>query len=149
MDIIDEMEVIVEKLNGLQNYIDNLPTALSMVDSKMCDLRHGIEHNVMNTKGCYRLFQEFKKLTLERRKIRNDMELSRTLTTHLNKIISAGNRDFLIHELKKTNGRLNQPYRNRVYTEEQMDYFLGRCDNREVLEREHNNILDTNEPIDD
>lgn len=149
MEIIDEMEVIVNKLDELQTYIDSLPTALSVVDSKMCDLRHGIEFNKIRLKGYYRLFKEFKELTLERRKIKNDMELGRTLNTHLNKLLSGGNRDMLLHELKKTNGRLHQPYKNRVYTQEQMDYFLGRRDGSEILEREHNNILDTNDTIDD
>lgn len=148
MDIITEIEGVVEKLNQLQEYIDTLPTELSVVDSKMCDLRHGIEHNKIRLKGYYRLFKEFKELTLQRRKIRNDMELGRTLTTHLNKIISGGNRDILVHELKKTNGRLNQPYRNRIYTEEQMDYFLGRRDKYENMEREQSNLLDTNDFID-
>lgn len=149
MDIIDEMEVIVKKLDELQTYIDSLPTALSVVDSKMCDLRHGIEFNKIRLKGYYRLFKEFKELTLERRKIKNDMELGRTLNTHLNKLLSGGNRDMLIHELKKTNGRLHQPYKNRIYSEKQMDYFLGRGDKCEVLEREEQNNFDTNDIIND
>lgn len=142
MDIIKEIEEIVEKLNQLQEYTESLPNALSVVDSKMCDLRHGIEHNKIRLKGYYRLFKEFKELTLERRKIRNDMELGRTLNTHLNKLLSDGNRDFLIHELKKTNGRLNQPYKNRIYSENQMNYFLGRNDKYETMEREQIDILD-------
>lgn len=149
MDIMKEIEGVVETLNQVQDYIDTLPTALSVVDSKICDLRHGIEFNKIRLKGYYRLFKEFKDLTLQRRKIRNDMELGRTLTTHLNKIISSGNRDMLLHELNKTNGRLNQPYKNRVYTEEQMDYFLGRRDKYENLEREQSNIVSTIDTIDD
>ena len=149
MDIMKEIEGVVETLNQVQDYIDTLPTALSVVDSKICDLRHGIEFNKIRLKGYYRLFKEFKDLTLQRRKIRNDMELGRTLTTHLNKLLSSGNREMLLHELKKTNGRLNQPYKNRVYTEEQMDYFLGRRDKYENLEREQSNIVSTIDTIDD
>lgn len=143
MDIIEEMEIIVEKLNKVQDYVDGLSNSLSIVDSKMCDLRHGIEHNKIRLKGYYRLFKEFKKLTLERRKIRNDMELSRTLTTNLNKLLSNGNREFLIHELKKTNSKLNQPYKNRVYSEKEMEYFLGGRDvYEENMETRENIICD-------
>lgn len=150
MDIIIEIEEIVEKLDRLQEYIDGLPKALSFVDCKMCDLRHGIENNTMNTKSRYRILKEFKKLTQERRKIKNDMDLSRTLSTNFNKLLSNGNREFLVHELKKTNGKINQPYKNRVYTEEEMDYFLGRRDDiEEVMEREVNINLDKDDIIDD
>lgn len=149
MDIIEEIEGVVKKLDEIQEYTDGLSLALSSVDSRMCDLRHGIEHNNIKLKGYYRLFKEFKKLTLERRKIRNDMELSRTLNTHLNKLLSSGNREFLVHELKKANGKLNQPYKNRIYTEEQMNYFLGRNDKYETMEREQDGMLDKTDIIDD
>ena len=134
MDVLEKTEDIVNDLNDVLKHIENLSKELSHVDSAICDLRHWIEHNSINTKGCYRIVQEFKKLTLERRRIMNDMELGRTLTTHIHKLTNA--REFLLHELRKTNARLNQPYKNRIYTEEQMEYLLGKSDNFEVMEKE-------------
>lgn len=151
MDIVKEVEEIIEKLNQLQMYGDNLSASLSLVDTKMCDLRHAIEHNRMTAKGCYRMIQEFKKLTQERRRIRNDMELNRTLSTHFNKLLSP-NREFLIHELNKTQGRLNQPYKNRIYSDKQIDYLVGKEDEyeeNEMVERKEYEILGTNDCIDD
>lgn len=53
------------------------------------------------------------------------MELARTYQTHQNKMISTENRKFLLTELNKTNSRLNQPYKNRIYTEEEIKEMLG------------------------
>lgn len=142
MYVLEKIEDIVEDLDELMDYVNNLSKELSLVDSAICDLRHWMEHNVIKSKGAYRIVQEFRKLTLERRRIMNDMELGRALTTNLSKIVNA--RDFLLHEVRKTNARLNQPYRNRVYTEEEMEFFLGRRDDLDEteteVEREENNV---------
>lgn len=142
MYVLEKTEYIIEELNELLDYVNNLSKELSQVDSAICDLRHWMEHNPIKSKGAYRIVQEFRKLTLERRRIMNDMELGRTLTTNLTKIVNS--RDFLLHEMRKTNARLNQPYRNRIYNEVEMEYFLGRRDDIDEVEteveREENNV---------
>lgn len=134
MEIISKIENIVKELNEVQDYIDSLPNQLSVVDSKRSDLEHGVEFNQMTTKGCYRLVQELKRCAVERRKIKNDMEIGRVLNLNINKIATSSTREFLLHELKKASGKLNQPYKNRVYTEEEMNYFLGRNETNEIME---------------
>ncbi len=125
MDIIETVNKINNDLDSLQIYFGSLSTQLSMVDSKICDIMHLIENNKLTTKACYRIIKELAKLRIERRKIKNDMELSRTFTTHLNKIISIDNRKFLLVELNKTNKKLNQQYKNRVYTDEEIKELIG------------------------
>ena len=68
----------------------------------------------------------------ERRKIKNDMEIGRTLTLNLNKLIGNGHRQFLLAELNKSNNRLNQKYNNRIYTKAQEEYLLGGEYNEEI-----------------
>lgn len=126
MDIIEEIKEICNKLEQIQNHIDMLGANLQTVDYKISDLLHCIENNKLSTKGCYRIVQEIRKCRLERRQIKNDMELAKTLRTNFNKLISPNNnRQFLLVELNKTNSRLNQPYKNRVYTEEEIKEVLG------------------------
>lgn len=39
--------------------------------------------------------------------------------------MNSGNRKMLTNEMHKTNNRLNQPYKNRVYTDEKINEILG------------------------
>ena len=135
MEIIEKLSEVCGELDLIQDYTENLANDLSYFDSMKCDLEHFIEHNKINSKNAYRICKEMQKVLLQRRKIKNDMELSRVMGINFNKIISNDYRKFLIAELNKTNGRLNQPYKNRVYTQEQEDYLLGREEgNDETLE---------------
>ena len=127
MKILDEVKNASDILNSVQDYIDNLNNDLSLVDSKISDLEHFIEHNNLDVRGACRIIKEFKEVTLERRKIKNDMELARIFKEQQNKLISNnGNREMLMVELYKANSRLNKPYNNRVYTEEEMNYLIGK-----------------------
>ena len=136
MEIISKLEEICEELDLLQDYTDNLANDLSLADSKRCDLEHFIEHNKINSKNSYRICKEMQKVLLERRKIKNDMELNRVMTTNFNKLISKDHRKFLLTELNKTNSKLNKPYINRVYSKDYEDYLLGKEDNfNEELEK--------------
>lgn len=126
MEIISKLEEICGELDLLQDYTDNLANELSYADSKRCDLEHFIEHNKINSKNSYRICKEMQKVLLERRKIKNDMELSRVMSINLNKLISKDHRKFLLAEIKKTNGKLNKPYNNRVYSKQEEDYLLGK-----------------------
>ena len=129
MEIISKLEEICGELDLLQDYTDNLANELSLADSKRCDLEHFIEHNKINSKNSYRICKEMQKVLLERRKIKNDMELNRVMTTNFNKLISKDHRKFLLTELNKTNSKLNKPYINRVYSKDYEDYLLGKEDN--------------------
>lgn len=126
MEIIDKLEEICGELDCLQDYTDNLANDLSLADSKRCDLEHFIEHNRMTSKNLYRICKEMQKVLLERRKIKNDMELARVMSVNFNKMISKDHRKFLLAEMNKANGKLNKPYNNRVYSESEELYLLGK-----------------------
>ena len=140
MEIISKLEEICGELDELQDYTDNLATELSLADSKRCDLEHFIEHNRITTKNAYRICKEMKKVLLERREIKNNMELSRVMSINFNKITSKDYRKFLLAEMNKTNGKLNKPYNNRVYSKQEEDYLLGKEDTPN--ENEENELVE-------
>lgn len=125
MEIIEKVKEISELMNELQSYTNNLSANLQAADYRISDLLHIIENETLNTKGCYRVIKELKKARLERRKIKNDMELSKTLNSNLNKMLGIENRQFLLAELNKTNNRLKTKYKNRIYTEEELNELIG------------------------
>lgn len=125
MEIIEKVKEISELMNELQTYTNNLNANLQAVDYRISDLLHLIEKDTLSTKGCYRIVKELKKVRQERRKIKNDMEISKTLNLNLNKLLGMENRQFLLAELNKTNNHLNSKYKNRIYTEEELNELIG------------------------
>ena len=125
MDVLKEITQIVEKLNELDKYDSGLPQLLSEVDEREQDLLHYIEKNKINMLWCYKYVKELKTIREKRRNIKNDMERINKLKEHKTKLISTiDNRQLLLTELNKREKQLNCPYKNRRYTEEEMQKIL-------------------------
>lgn len=126
IDILDKIVNICNELDTIEEYNNGLSDALSNVDSRLSDLYHYIETNKLKTNQCYRVVQEMRKVLVERRKIKNDMELLRVLHQHENKLINKANRQLLLNYIGKTNkALLNSEYGNRVYTKEEIEELVG------------------------
>ena len=67
---------------------------------------------------------ELKKLRVERRQIKNDMYLLGKFNEHKNKMISSGNRQFLMNEMYKAEKQLETPYKNRQYKDGEIEEIL-------------------------
>ena len=126
MNVLDEIQEISSHYDLLQNYLNNLTNELSIVDSKISDIQHYIENNKLEAFECYRIIKEYKKILLERRKIKNDMELSRVFNQEQHKIMSLENRKFLLNSLYKANNKLNNAiYKNRIYQDGELEQICG------------------------
>lgn len=124
MNVMEDIKKTVDILDNIDTYSNGLSEELSIVDGKMQDLLHYVENNKINILWCYRYVREIKRLRLERRRIRNDMELLNKFSEHKNKLISKDNRQFLLAEMNKREKQLNQPYKNRQYGEEELEDVL-------------------------
>lgn len=126
INVKDKILEVSKLLDEIDEYGDSLPNALSIVDSKICDLMHLIEINTFKTNQCYRIVRELHKLRLERRKIKNDMDLLQVFKTEKNKLINIENRKFLLNAIYKEDRRQNNAkYNNRIYSEEELKELLG------------------------
>ena len=125
VQLIEKFQTIVELLDEIENYSDELPLFLSNIDSGLSDLYHYIENNKLNTNQCYRIVKEIKKQRENRRTIKNNMELIKTYKIHQNKLLNKDNRKMLLAEINKANKKLNYKYQNRVYTEETLNEILN------------------------
>lgn len=124
MDIIEEITKIIEKLNIVDGYCNNLNNELNMLDEKTQDLLHYIENNKINAFSCYRIIKELKILRQRRRKVKQDIELSKKYQEQKNRLSSFDNRQFLLTELHKKEKQLHTEYKNRRYTEEDIQKIL-------------------------
>ena len=126
INVKDKILEVSKLLDEIDEYGDSLPNALSIVDSKICDLMHLIEINTLKTNQCYRIVRELHKLRLERRKIKNNMDLLQVFKTEKNKLINIEYRKFLLNAIYKEDRRQNNAkYNNRIYSEEELKELLG------------------------
>ena len=120
MDVMDKLTKAIDILNEVDEYASTLNDRLSVLDSKEQDLLHYIENNRINMLWCYFMIKEIKTIRVERRKVKNDMELISRFNDIKTRITSKDNRRMIVAELHKKLKQLNATYKNRQYTEEDM-----------------------------
>ena len=129
MDIIDTIEEVVMKLNNLEEYMNDLNKQLSNLDQRKSDIEHFIENKKVNMIQAYKVYKELYKVLLERRKIKNDIELTKVFRANDTKLIKIKNRKLLLEDLHMRNNDLNCEYNNKVYSKEELENIIGGKDN--------------------
>lgn len=124
MEIVKTLQDIVNELDRIDTYDEGLAEKLSQIDQKIQDLLHYIETNKINILWSYKYMAELKKLRVERRQIKNDMYLLGKFNEYKNKMISSGNRQFLMNEMYKAEKQLETPYKNRQYKDGEIEEIL-------------------------
>lgn len=131
MDVMNKITEAVAVLNEVDDYAGNLTHKLSVLDSKEQDLLHYIENNRINILWCYRMIKEIKNIREERRKVKNDMEIIYRYNEIKSKLTSRENRQFILAELHKKEKQLDTTYKNRQYTDEEIQNLLKGGKNNE------------------
>lgn len=125
MDVLKTITEIVNKLNEIDNYDSGLSQLLSECDEREQDLLHYIENNKINMLWCYKYVRELKNIREKRRNIKNDIERIMKFKEQKTKLASTmDNRQLMLAELNKREKQLNCPYKNRRYTEEELQKIL-------------------------
>lgn len=132
MDIMGKITEAVDILNAIDEYGNSLVIRLSVLDSKEQDILHYIENNKINMLTCYNIVKKIKDIRVERRKIKNDMELMSKYHEIKSKMSSTENRRFILAELHKKEKMLQTTYKNRQYSDEDIQKILkGICKEEE------------------
>lgn len=124
MNIVEEVKEIISKLNAIDSYNSSLSQQLSIIDKKQQDILHLIESQKISAFEAYRIIKELRKVRIERRRIKNDMELLRVYDENKNKLSSNENRQFLLHEVCKKEKNLNTEYKYQEYTKEELESII-------------------------
>ena len=125
MNVLEELKSAINTLNKVDEYKDGLVDKLSEQDKRLSDLEHYIEENKLSTNQCYRMIKEIKKQREIRRKIKNDYTILTNYENNINKLINYDNRRLLLEKVYKVNKSLDTKYKNRIYTEEEINEILG------------------------
>ena len=118
--MIDEMIDAITTLNKIDDDIDELPKQQSECDSKLSDLYHILENYKLDATQCCAFVKEMQKVCLERRKVKDNIEIGKVIKNNIAKLNNKDNRQFLINELKVREKKLNGEYKNRIYTEKDL-----------------------------
>lgn len=124
MDVMSKLTEAIDILNEVDEYGNSLTNRLSALDMKQQDLLHYIENNKISILWCYRMIKEIKSIRMERRKVKNDIELLTRFNDLKNRLSSTENRRMIVAELHKKMKQLNTTYKNRQYTEEDLENML-------------------------
>ena len=124
MDIMAKLTDAIDILNTIDEYDAALSYKLSELDCKEQDLLHHIEDNKINILWCYNIVKKIKEIRIERRKIKNDMELMSRYNEIKSKMTSKENRQFILVELHKKEKQLQTTYKNRQYSEDDIKAIL-------------------------
>ena len=118
----------IKLLNSIDEYGSTLVSKLSDLDSKEQDILHYIENNRISVLWCYNIVKKLKDIRIERRKVKNDMELMSKYNDLKNRLSSKDNREFILSQLHVKEKQLNTTYKNRKYSEEDIRNILKGID---------------------
>ena len=125
MDIMAKAKEAIDILDQIDAYGHTLMPKLSELDCKEQDILHYIEDNKVNMLYCYNIVKKIKDIRVERRKVKNDIELMEKWHTLKSRLSSnENNRQFIMTELHKKEKQLQTTYKNRQYSEEDIRNIL-------------------------
>lgn len=123
--VIEKITNAISILDEIDNMIKTQSEELQKVDYKLSDLYHLIENNDLSDEASINVVREIHLLRKERRSLNNEHDLEVVYQNQKQKMIGNDSRQFLVTELNKTNKRLNSEYKNRVYTEEEIEKLIS------------------------
>lgn len=119
-----KVKQLIKEFDELDNLIETQPQELQKVDYELSDLYHIIENQNLTKEIALKITDRIRYLRLIRRSLQREYQLENTYKTHYHKLTNPQNRPFLINELQKTLTSLNNEYKNRVLTDEDLKTLL-------------------------
>lgn len=137
LEKVDELKDILGRLNNLESELSSLPEQQSLGDSKTSDLLHLIENNSLNAGEMCNIVKELKQVQINRREVKQLMEIYKIFTNNIEKIKTPVNREFLICDIITGVHKLSTTYVNRVYSNEDLDKIMHP---KKYVEEKINNV---------
>lgn len=123
--LIQKIKEVVDLLDEIDCYIEELPNKQSEVDSLLSDYRHFLKENEFTKEQAYEIALKIKESELIRSQIKEDLEISRLYNELKSRLPSKENRQFLTNKIFQRTKEWGQPYKYRVLTQEEVDSLLN------------------------
>lgn len=142
------LQDVVNALENLENIIATNGERQQEVDYKLSDWLHELQNNEdLDDAAMANIAKEIKKLRKERSSLRNENELINEFNKHKQKLFFPEQRQFLINAIKNRNSLLNQDYKNRVVTKEEMEFIEMPFEKQVKKTRKYKKSIDKHEEI--
>ena len=119
--VLDKIKEAIKILDEIDEMIDTQPQELQKIDYELSDLYHYIENENMTNETCVKVVERIKYLRLLRRSLNNEYSIEKAYKDNSSKMMGNNSREFLLHTICETANKLNQEYKNRVLTEEDIE----------------------------
>lgn len=123
--IVEKIGQAIQILDEIDEMIKTQSNELQTIDYELSDLYHLIENNDLSDESSLVIVKRIHNLRKLRRSLNNEHEIENTYRNHLSKLTGPDTRKFLAIEIHKTTKNLNNLYKNRVLTEEDINTILN------------------------
>ena len=124
-ELINRIKEVIELLDEVDSYIDNLPNKQSEIDSLLSDYRHFLKENEFTKEQAYDIALKIKECELVRSQLKEDVDIVNVYNSMKNRLLSKDNRLFLMNEIYKKAKHWGQPYKYRILTQEEVTSLLS------------------------
>ena len=137
--VIEKIKQAIKLLDEIDEMIDSQSIEIQNTDLQLSDLYHLIENNELSDSASINVVKKIHELRQIRRSLNNEHEIENTYNTHKSKLSGKDTRQFLLHEVYKTEKSLRSQYKNRILTDEDIQNILEPKKKRGRPPKEKNN----------
>lgn len=122
--IYNKIKQVVIMLDEIDEMINSQSEELQKVDYVLSDWLHYIENNEISEKSSIKIIKEMQKLRKQRRCLHNEYEIEKVYKNNSSKMMGNNTRQFILAEINKTIKQLDNEYKNRILTNEEINNIL-------------------------
>jgi hypothetical protein len=126
--LVEKIKKVIDTMDEIDEMIKSQPSELQTIDYELSDLYHLIEYYELNENAKINVVDRIHKLRQLRRSLNNEYEIELTYQTHKSKLTGNETRKFFANEIFKTVKKLDNEYKNRVLTEENIQELMGEAE---------------------
>lgn len=119
--VLKKIQDVIQGLDDLDGMFAENSQNQSKNDSEISDWLHVLQDDeTLTDEAIAEIGRKIGELRKERNSLRNAYEIMKTFNENKNKLIHPDNRKFLTTLVHKTMKNLNQPYKNRIISEDEI-----------------------------
>lgn len=123
--LVEKIKLVIDTMDEIDEMIKSQSAKLQAVDFELSDLYHLIEYYDLTESAKVNIVDKIHDLRQIRRSLNNEYEIENTYQTHKSKLTGNETRKFFANEVYKTVKKLNNEYKNRVLTEDNIQELMG------------------------
>ena len=122
--VLNKIKNAIQLLDEIDEMIKSQSEEMQKVDWEISDWLHYIENNEINDKISVKIVEKLKELRIVRRGLSREHEIEGVYKNNASKMMGNNTRPLLLAEINKMVKQLDNEYKNRVITEEDIKMLI-------------------------